>query len=487
MNAFVNAVRAQEARTENNMRAFKSTLNANVDLFFKIGAMRGQDVIPAFVAAYVEDRDMALRIAQWARDIRGGSGERKIFRDILNWLEKNDKDAAIALLNRTPELGRWDDVLVVEETDIKQHAFRMVQKAIEEGNGLAAKWMPRKGKLAVELRNFLGMTPKQYRKTLVRLTKVVEQQMCAKDWDNINFSQVPSLAHARYKKAFNRNTPKYAEYVAELMKPVEQRDPKVKVNAAAVYPYDVLKGRIQQQHYNYGSYYGRANYNWSKTELDLIEAQWEALPNYVGDASVLAMVDVSWSMTATVGQNLTALEVAVSLGLYVADKNRGPFKDTFLTFSGRPELVNLMGRINQKIDQMTKSHWEMNTNLHSAFETLLKVAKMHNVPEADMPKMLLILSDMQFDWCVRFDDTAFEMIRRKYEKYGYQMPTVVFWNLKARDNVPVRFDQNGVALVSGFSPSILKEVLSAKMDDLTPEGIMRKTVMVDRYNYRQNY
>ena len=471
MNTFVNAVKNQEARTANSMKARKETANACVDLFFKIGAMRGQNVIPEFTSAFVQNQDIALRIAQWARDIRGGAGERELFRQILKHLAKTEPDVAVALLHKVPEVGRWDDLLVLPSGAVRNAAFDLIKLALDAGHGLCAKWMPRKGKIANDLRTYFGWSPKFYRKRLVELTKVVETNMCANEWDNINFSHVPSLAAARYKKAFYRHTPKYAEYVAALVK---GEDSKVKVNAGAVYPYDVIKGSTT-------SLYGALRYN--KTELDLIQKQWEALPNYVGEANILPMVDVSGSMTSRVGKNdtLTCLDVAVSLGLYIADKNTGKFKDTFLTFSEQPELLHLNGNIIQKMNQMIKSKWGMSTNLHAAFDKVLKTAINGKVPQEEMPEMVLIMSDMQFNRCTDFDDSAMEMIQRKYENAGYNMPKIVFWNLNAYDNVPAKFDENGVALISGFSPAIMKSVLAGDLEQFTPEAIMLKTVMNDRY------
>ena len=360
--------------------------------------------------------------------------------------------------------------MTVEDHEVRTVGFQMIADALRANNGLVAKWMPRKGREAAELRSFLGMSPKQYRKTLVNLTKVVESDMCAKNWDEINFNHVPSLASARYKKAFNRHTEKYKAWTSALVSTDPKVKETVKVNAGAVYPYDVLKGL------SYG-------YTYSKANLNHIVAQWDALPNYVGDASILPLVDVSGSMTSTVSPGLTALDVAVSLGLYLADKNQGKFKDTFLTFSSKPQLLNLKGNVLQKIEQMVKSAWEMNTNLHAAFDKILSVAIDGGVPQEEMPKILLILSDMQFDSCIRFDDSAIQMIRRKYEAAGYQMPNVVFWNLNASDNVPVKFNEKGVGLVSGFSPSIVKAVLAADMEQFTPEGMMNKTIMSDRYDF----
>jgi hypothetical protein len=322
------------------------------------------------------------------------------------------------------------------------------------------------------MRNYFGWTPKFYRKRLVELTKVVEQDMCAKRWDEINFSHVPSLAAARYKKAFYRNTQEYAKYVAELVKDPKDRTMDVKVNAGAVYPYDVLKGVV-----------GHYVTDYNKTELDLVVKQWEALENFVGDANVLPLVDVSGSMSIPAGKNakVTCLTVAVSLGLYLADKNKGKFKDTFLTFSGSPELLHLKGNILQKVQQMVKSNWDMNTNLVKAMDKILKTAKEGNVPQEEMPEVLLILSDMQFDQCARFDDSAMKMIERKFNEAGYDLPKIVFWNLNAYDNVPVKYDTRGVALVSGFSPAIMKAVLAGDTEQFTPESIMMKTIMVPRY------
>ena len=469
---FAEAVQNQSARTVNGMKARNSTANACVDLFYNIGASRGKNIVPAFTAAYVENRDIALRIAQWARDVRGGSGERELFRQILTHLEKTAPKDAELLMKKIPEIGRFDDLLVFKTPTLKWEAFNLLGNHLREGNALAAKWTPRKGELAREIREMFGMSPKQYRKTLVNMTKVVETQMCAKDWDNINYNHVPSLAHARYKKAFGRHGTTYGEYIQKLFK----GEAGVKINAGAVYPYDVLKGAINR--------YSRSDM--SKTELDALQAQWDALPNYIGDADVLPLVDSSGSMTCAAGgynskSGLTCLEVAISLGLYFADKNKGKFKDTFLTFSARPQLLHLKGTINQKIDQMITGE-VANTNLHAAFDKILTVALENKVPQEEMPGTLVIFSDMQFDSCVQHDDSAIQMIARKYAAAGYKLPKVVFWNLNAAyGNAPVKFDNSGTALVSGFSPAIAKSILSGNMDDFTPEAIMLRTVMVDRY------
>jgi hypothetical protein len=296
--------------------------------------------------------------------------------------------------------------------------------------------------------------------------------MCAKEWEAINFSHVPSVASARYQKAFGRNAKEsYSAYIAELKKPVAERaDPKVKINASAVYPYDVVKSV-------------------TKGNAAVADEQWKALPNYIGDAKVLPMVDVSGSMGSlwyTYSQ-LQPIDIAVSLGLYCADKNTGDFKDLFLTFSGKPKMEHLKGTLSQKMKQMEKAHWDYNTNLHAAFDEILKIAVKGNVTQEDMPEYLIIFSDMQFDSCVKHDDTAQKMIKRKYEDSGYELPKIIFWNLsmygKENGNTPVRFDDRGVAHVSGFSPSLMKSVLAGELEDYTPFNVMLKTLSNPRYDY----
>lgn len=462
MSSFANAVSNQDARTANGARALASTSNACVDLFYKIGASRGQDIIPAFVAAFVEDKERALRIAAWARDVRGGAGEREIFRAILAYLDVHSPRDAARLLFLIPTVGRYDDLFTVQSVENKGIAHTMLFHALQNESALAAKWTPRKGKLAAELRHFFGWTPKFYRKTLVNLTKVVEQDMCAKNWDGINFSHVPSQAHARYKKAFARNSTTYAAYVESL---VNQTDPKVKINAGAIYPYEVLRGLDA-----FGS------------QSSVIQAQWDALENFLGDARVLPLVDVSGSMTNQISKStLTCMDVAVSLGLYCADKNVGAFKDIFMTFSNRPALLKLSGNIVQKHQQMRRSDWGMSTDLEKAMSLILSTAIKGKVPESEMPTSLMIFSDMQFNQCVKADNSALDMIREKFAEAGYSVPNVVFWNLNDASNVPASANDKGVALVSGFSPAIMASVLSAKADEFTPEAVMLKAINSDRY------
>ena len=471
MNAFVEAIADQETRTTNGMVTRVSSSSALVDLFYQIGASRGKDIIPAFTAAFVQDQDLALRIALWTRDVRGGAGERQLFRDILKHLEYANPGAAVRLLQKTAEVGRYDDLFVFETKTLQDVADAIWHDAIfVKKSALAAKWTPRKGPVALRLRTKYGLSPKQYRKTLVGLTQVVETQMCAGDWDNINYSHVPSQASRIYRNAFKRHSAKYAEYVMNLASGA----PDVKVNAGAIFPHDVIRSVLMSDGFNQPM---------GDIERKHIIAQWDALPNYLTSANIMPLVDVSGSMNSGVaGSSVRCLDVAVGLGLYLSDKNTGPFNGTFLTFSDESELIKLQGDIVQKAEQMSRSEWQMSTNLHSAFDKILDVAVNACVPESDMPKVLLILSDMQFNECVKYDDSAMQMIRRKYHEAGYAVPQVVFWNLNAHGGSPVKANEDGVALVSGFSPSIMTSILSAKVDKFTPEYIMMSTIMQDRYS-----
>jgi hypothetical protein len=451
-------------KTANGMATLGSSLNKNVDLFFQIGASRGKNIIPQFEAAFQEDRLTALRILFWSRDVRGGAGERQLFRDVLKYLETQHPTELQQAVGLVAEYGRFDDLLCFQTQYGKDLAFKQIKDALDQKNGLCAKWMPRKGPVAAELRSYLKLSPKQYRKLLVSLTKVVETLMCANQWDKIEYSHVPSVASARYQNAFKTHDPTgYQAFKTKLT------TGEATINASALYPYDVVRSL-------------------DKGDTAVAQAQWDALPNFMGDKSILPMVDVSGSMDTPVGGNktssLTCLDVAVSLGLYLSDKCTGPFKDMFMSFSGSPVLQVLTGSLSDRLAEMNRSDWEMNTNLTAAFEVMLQVAVRNNVPQNMMPEYLLILSDMEFDQCVNKghdQDTAMEMIDRKFEEAGYTRPTVVFWNLNGRNkNVPIKFDTEKTALISGFSPSIMKSVLSA--DILTPEGVMLATINSPRYN-----
>jgi hypothetical protein len=421
--------------TENGAASFKSTLNKNLDLFFKVGASRGKDLWNDFRAAYAEDKDLAVRIMLWARDARGGAGERQVFRTVLQQLVQDNPIVARKILPKVPELGRWDDLKVFMGTPLEFDAATLWADAIRNGNGLAAKWAPRKdSKGAKPLRRVAGLTEQGWRKLVVGATKVVEQKMCAREWSDIEYSHVPSVAAARYQAAFAKHDPAGYEAYRQALVSGE-----AKVNAAAIFPHDVVKAAL-------------------RGDETVSDAQWKALPDYLegSEERFLPLVDVSGSMGVQVSPGTTAMDISVALGMYLAERNTSIFKDEFITF-------------------------ESSTNLEAALHLILDAAIQHKLTEDDMPTKLLVLSDMQFNsWGVQ-GDTAFKGIARQYENAGYEMPQVVWWNLADRaGNIPVTENDTGTAMVSGFSPAIMTSLLGG---NLTPVGVMLDAVMKERYDW----
>ncbi len=459
--------------TTNGMTANATTLNECVNLFFQIGAMRGKDknsLLQMFAKAYVENPLVATKVLFWVRDVRGGAGERQIFKDIIEYLAENASNTVRKNLALIPEFGRWDDVLPLIGTEVETDVIDLIKTALDNGDGLCAKWMPRKGKVANAIRKSFKVSPKVYRKTLVELTSVIETAMCAKDYDSVDYSKLPSVASSRYQKAFQKNDEvKYNAYRESLEKG------EAKVNAGAVYPYDIIKS------INQGG------------DKVVSSKQWESLPNFMDgtEERILPVVDVSGSMGVSVGDNdnLSCMDVAVSLGMYISERNEGNFKDAFITFDSHPQLQYLKGDLVQRLKQLKNADWGMSTNIQAVFELILTQAKMFNIPQDKMPTKVLILSDMQFNQATNsrwgngtdWNPSAQDMIETLYEEAGYKKPDIIYWNLSASmSNFPVEFNKMGTAMVSGFSPSILKSLLSGA--SMNPESIMMETVGSDRYS-----
>jgi len=473
MKTLLAAMQTNDSLTENGMVTNSSSLNHCVNLFFQIGAMRGQDksrLINAFTKAFGENPLTAMKLLFWARDVRGGAGERQIFRDIIGYLANNRRDVLGKNLNLISEFGRWDDLLVLVGTPLETEALELFANAIKSKNGLASKWAPRpnvsnreKKRWASALRNHLGLSPKEYRKLLVENSNTVEQLMCANEWSAIEYSKLPSKAMSDLMKAFSKHDKeRFGAYLESVNKG------ETKINAGAVYPYDIVKNL------RFGDKSG-AN------------AQWNALPNYLEGSKerFLPVVDVSGSMNCAAGNNpnVTCMDVAVSLGLYISERNVGPFKDAFVTFSSDPELQVLSGNLQERFNQLQTSEWGMSTNVESVFRLILEKAKDSDVFEEEMPTMILIMSDMEFNSGTRgnWSLSAQQMFERMYAEAGYKMPKVVYWNIHSRqDNFPVHFDKVGTCLVSGFSPSLLTNLLSGK--DMSPLSMMLTVVNSERYS-----
>jgi len=478
MTTLFEAVNAS-ATTANGAVTNASSLNKNVDLFFLAGASRGKDITSTFAGALVEDSEVAVRVLEWARDARGGAGERETFRKLFGYLIRTEPKLAERVLPKVPELGRWDDVLMTFGTSLERDALRMISFALKDvQDGLCAKWMPRQGAEANKIRSYMKLSPKLYRKLVVGLSNTVEQKMCAQDWTGIVYPHVPSVAAARYQKAFLKHDPAgYGKYKEKLV------SGEAKINASAVYPYDVIRSLTHG-------------------DKTVANAQWASLPNYLegSDENILPVVDVSGSMSGVpVSGSVTALDVAISLGLYTSERMGGVFKDQFVTFSGVPQMIKLKGDLSQRYSQMSQSDWGMNTDIGAVFKLILTAAVKGKVPQKEMPTKILILSDMEFDACITTGGSgkktsymstggsavsvsAMEFIEKEYADAGYKVPQIVFWNLNGRaGNSPVTYNKVGAALVSGFSPSIVKSVLGG--EEMTPISIMLKTVMVERYDF----
>lgn len=454
MSNLINATRGYNSVTDNGALTHSTSLSYCLDMFFLAGASRNMSeshIIRLFELAYGENPELAVKILFWARDVRGGAGERRFFQVIMKHIHATYPDVADQLAIHIPEYGYWKDVLATEKPN-RNNLDWLSRKLVEEKDSLLAKWFPRKGPWFVAMHKYLVMTPKEFRTMLVKLTKVVETQMCAKQWSSINYSHVPSLAMNRYRNAFfGHDNARMTQYVQDVL------DGKAKINAAAIFPHQLYQAAKRSDN------------------MAAIEAQWNALPNYMADSTerILPVCDVSGSMEGT------PMDVSVSLGLYISERNRGIFKDAFITFSENPEMNYLHGTFAQRMRQLEKADWGMSTNLQAVFQLILRAAIQNQLPESEMPTKLLIISDMEFN-NADSGKTNLDAIRDIYSAKGYKMPQIVFWNVRGRTgNVPAQTNDNGVGLVSGFSPSILKSILKGEI--YSPQQLMWDTVMSDRY------
>lgn len=478
MSNFMTAMQSNDSQTENAMPTHSTSGAMLVDMFYRMGASRGLDetnITGMFTNAFGEDSLLALKAMFYNRDVRGGQGERRSFRTMFKYLCVNYPDIAIRNITNVVKYGRWDDLFVAFGTKVEGHVLSHISLALTSEDGLCAKWMPRENKanreIASTIRRFMDLTPKQYRKMLSSLTSVVETQMCGNKWDGIEFSHVPSRAMNIYRDAFKRHNPSgFDAWISAVEKG------EATVHSGTLYPYDLV-GKFMDTWYGFKTPSG----------VRVLNEQWKALPNYMPEGKkIFPMIDTSGSMFGGYGDIVSPLVVAISLGLYLSERNVGPFKDSYLTFSESPEFITLKGKTLS--DRMTAmethmNNWGMNTNVMAAFRTMLHRAKIASLSSEDMPDAILILSDMQFDKCGQNpNDNAFDAIRKEYELAGYELPKIVFWNLRATTDkqAPVKFDKQGTALVSGFSPSIMKSVLTGEF--MTPERVMLDTLNQERYD-----
>lgn len=461
---FYKALTTGDVLTENGMPTNSTSSNAVLDLFFKIGgwnqAHSENEMISVFSKAFAVSPDLATKCLFYNRDIRGGQGRRHTFRTLFRWLCIKHPEVAIKNLENVPFYGRWDDLFVAIDTKVWHSVTDYILHALKDGDKLCAKWMPREnkslGKLAKILMDAWELSPKKYRKLLAGNTEVVESLMCKRQWSKIDYNHVPSVAINKYRTAFyKRDGDRFPAWIESLSKPESGN----KIHADAIYPHDIVKKVISRS-------------------SGLLDAQWKALPNYMPEGrKILPVCDTSGSMSMFDGEPML---VCVALGLYLSERNVGPFKDGFITFSDRPVLQMLHGSLSDRVRQLNSADWGYNTNLEAVFRMILAKATESKLAEEDMPDDILILSDMQFDQCVRVPGySALKMIRRMYETAGYRLPNVIFWNLRTSSGVPAKFDESGVALVSGFSPSIMKNLLGG---NITPIKMMLSVLESERYS-----
>ena len=455
MKNLINATRQNDSLTGNGAVTHSTSLNYCLDMFFLAGASRNMsesDIITVFERARAENKILAYKILFWARDARGGAGEKRFFQVIMKHISKNYVYEYDQIAMHIPTFGYWKDVFMIETPNSENLLWLRDQLEESPYANLLAKWFPRKGKWFSAMHKQLKLTPKEFRKKLVSMTRVVETQMCANDWSEINYSQVPSVAMNKYRNAFfNRDGERYQEYIQDV------HDGKSKINASVLFPHQLYQA-----------------VNRGENAL-AVEAQWNALSNYMENSTerIIPVCDVSGSMEGL------PMDVSIALGIYISERNEGIFKDAFLTFSEKPSMNYLKGSLVQKMNQLSRADWGMSTNLQATFDLILNSAVRESLPETEMPTKLLIISDMEFNEA-DINRTNLDVIREKYAQAGYVMPQIIFWNVNGRmGNVPANCKEQGIGLVSGFSPSILKSVLQGEV--YSPEQLMLDTVECERY------
>ena len=493
--------------TENGAVAFRSTGNAMLDAFGSLGAMKDssvESILKTFDLAFNENPKMAMKLLFYIRDVRGGQGMRRVFRVIITHLAYTHPELVVANLDNILFFGRGDDYLCLLDTPVEKAVIEYIYRVVSDDLALIAhgqpcsllgKWLPSENASSMETKRYanklikgLKLTPKQYRKMLTTLRRnigIVETYMSRNEWDKIAFSKVPSRASMIYSDAFQKHC--YDEYISYLK---DVSEGKAKINAGALFPVDIIHKSLE---------IGWGNKNIK--DRYLLEGMWNALPNYLEglNETGICVVDTSGSMYGT------PLEVALSLGIYCADKCNGPFKNHFLTFSSRPHLQEIVGEtIVDKVANMERAGWEMNTNIEAVFNLILDTAIRNNLKQEDLPSKLYIISDMQFDTCIHVDErhkfsgTFMDAMESKFAEHGYILPAIVYWNVRASNcgMFQKKFGDHNCCMVSGYSPSLFKSVIEGtdyieeQKEDGTkitkqvidPMTVMERTLNNERYD-----
>ena len=481
MNTLLNAMKQMDniTRTENGGVTYKSTMNGLMDLFAMGGAYRKRsdaDVIFLFDKAFQEDKTYALKCLFYLRDVRGGQGERRFFRVVIKWLANKHTDAMRRNLIYVPEFGRWDDLYAFIGTPLENEAFDIMYHQLANDvecktPSLLAKWLKSENtssadsrRLAALTRKHFNMTPRQYRKTLSVLRqriKVLERLMSENRWDEIEFDKIPSKAGLIYRNAFARhdlmrekeNKQTYAEFA---------KSSETKVNTKTLNPCEVVHEAVKVAHSPL-----------EDTNRLMVNKYWDNLEDYFHNAvfNGVAVVDTSASMTGGWGRRdsqINPIDVAISLGVYCAEKcnKNSPWYGHYITFSRKARLIPVEGvDFVDKCKRIYSKNLCVNTNIRSVFDLLLSLAIQNNVKQEDMPENVVVISDMEFDYCSdigRDYMSEMEKIARIWAQHGYKLPKLVFWNVEARqDNIPMR-DNGRVTFVSGYSPVLFEQIMTGK-------------------------
>ena len=470
---------ANKTYTENGSVTYRSTGRDCLDLFATIGALRReseQEITARFLRAYAEDPDLAMKILFYGRDVRGGLGERRVFRILLRWLAVSKPESVVRNLPYVAEYGRWDDVLVLLDTPCRAEALALLKQQFDadlaalssDGDvSLLGKWLPSVNasndetiRAAKQIANAFGLSDRDYRKTLTKLRaqiRILENNLRKRDY-TFDYSKQPSKAMFKYREAFLRND---AERYGAFMQRVSTGE--VKLNTGALYPYEIIEKA----------------YHCDDAERLSLDATWRALADYTQDENALVVADGSGSMYW--GGKPMPAAVAQSLAIYFAEHNRGAFRNHFITFSMNPRLVEIKGRdIVDKARYCETFNECANTNIQKVFELVLNAAVRNRVPQKDLPSTLYIISDMEYDSCAAGASlTNFEYAAKLFRQAGYRLPNVVFWNVSSRNQQqPVTMNEQGVALVSGCSPRIFSMVMEGSLDPFT---FMLSVIDTERY------
>lgn len=491
-----------KGKTENGANNYKDTGSDLLNFFVRSSAMRKsnkKEIYSLFDKAFLENKELALKALFYLRDIRGGQGERRAFRAILSELAYRYPDYIEKNLNLISFYGRYDDYYALFNTPLEKEVALYLKNQLEkdlkiEDPSLCAKWMKSENasseetkRLALKTIGHFGWTKRKYRKVLSLLRRrinIVERKMSNNNWREIEYDKVPSKATMKYINAFYRHDKEGYEKFQKQLENGEKT-----INAGSLYPYEIIREieNIIEEAYTFDYIFGdikkekiEKNKKENMVKIKTLEEQWKALNNYIDDKeniNNLCVVDVSDSMEGL------PMQVAVSLGMYFAERAKEPYKDHFITFSNKPEMVKITGStLYDKVFNMERSDWNNNTNIEAVFDLILDKAVKNNVLQSEMPDKLFIISDMEFDRAMKNNskDVLFEKLRKKYKEYFYKLPKLYFWNVDSRqNNFPVTKDTENAALISGFSPSVFEYILKNK--EVNPYRLMLEILESKRY------